>query len=80
LAVRDLVWDRMLADELAGFKPWLRPLARARRGKVAVLPAVESTGTESTIDRKLAAEATPHAARQRRSAEPLVRWSSASRS
>jgi len=55
LARRELAWDRLRYDELAGFKPWLRLPAAARRGEIAVLPTVEPECGESTINRKLAA-------------------------
>jgi integrase len=55
LAGRDLGWQVVTVEDVAGFVAWLRLPPEGRDGKVAVLPTVESHCTAASVNRKLAA-------------------------
>lgn len=55
---RELRWDELTAEHLAQFVVWLQMPAEGRAGTVAVLRAVKSPVSPSTMNRKLAAAST----------------------
>jgi len=55
LADRDLDWQVITVEDVAGFVAWLRLPPGGRDGKVAVLPTVESQCSAASVNRKLAA-------------------------
>jgi integrase/recombinase XerD len=55
LAGRDLGWQAVTVEDVAGFVAWLRLPPAGRDGRVAVLPAVESHCSAASVNRKLAA-------------------------
>lgn len=55
LGGRDVDWQTVSVEDVAGFVAWLRLPPEARDGKVAVLPTVGHHCSESSVNRKLAA-------------------------
>ena len=55
LAGRELDWQAVTIEDVAGFVAWLRLPPAARDGRVAVLPTVGHHCSESSVNRKLAA-------------------------
>lgn len=55
LAGRDLDWQVVTVEDVAGFVVWLRLPPEGRDGKVAVLPTVENHCSAASVNRKLAA-------------------------
>lgn len=55
LSGRDLDWEQVTLEDVAGFVAWLRLPPGGRAGVVAVLPTVEHHCSPSSVNRKLAA-------------------------
>jgi integrase len=55
LAGRQLDWEGVTVEDVAGFVAWLRLPPAGRDGKVAVLPTVEGHCSVASVNRKLAA-------------------------
>ena len=55
LTGRDLDWQVVTVEDVAGFVAWLRLPPEGRYGKVAVLPTVGSHCSAASVNRKLAA-------------------------
>lgn len=55
LGRRDLDWQRVTLEDVAGFVAWLRLPPVGRDGRVAVLPTVDHHCSAASVNRKLAA-------------------------